>query len=196
MVAAERLAHHLRSLRRLPPRPPPHNGGLSRQTLGEDMEVVMRLHHQLRPTRPQTRIAYAADANAWTEIPTSLAPLRGQRIRWHVGLLDNLRIHRRMTGRRRYGAVGLLRPSLRARLRGARAVRADRGVRDHGRADPLVPGLLVVRGRVPPRPRPHRAAADGERAPDRRGRLSPLPQPRPDACSAPGAWSSCSGTGR
>jgi cellulose synthase/poly-beta-1,6-N-acetylglucosamine synthase-like glycosyltransferase len=83
-------------------------GGLSGQTLGEDMELVMRFHHQLRPARPQTRIAYAADATAWTEIPTSLAPLRGQRIRWHVGLLDNLRIHRRMIGRRRYGAVGLL----------------------------------------------------------------------------------------
>ena len=83
-------------------------GGLSRQTLGEDMEFVLRLHHQLRPTRPHTRIAYAADANAWTEVPTSLAPLRGQRIRWHVGLLDNLRIHRRMTGRSRYGAVGML----------------------------------------------------------------------------------------
>ena len=82
-------------------------GGLSRETLGEDMELVMRLHHQLRPTRPQTRIAYAADATAWTEIPTALAPLRGQRIRWHVGLLDNLRIHRRMIARRRYGAVGL-----------------------------------------------------------------------------------------
>ena len=68
----------------------------------------MRLHHQLRPTAPQTRIAYAADATAWTEIPSSLAPLRGQRIRWHVGLLENLRIHRRMIGRRRYGAVGLL----------------------------------------------------------------------------------------
>jgi cellulose synthase/poly-beta-1,6-N-acetylglucosamine synthase-like glycosyltransferase len=84
------------------------SGGLSKQTLGEDMELVMRLHHQLRPARPQTRVAYAADATAWTEIPTSLAPLRGQRIRWHVGLLDNLWIHRRMVGRRRYGAVGLL----------------------------------------------------------------------------------------
>jgi cellulose synthase/poly-beta-1,6-N-acetylglucosamine synthase-like glycosyltransferase len=83
-------------------------GGLSKETLGEDMEVVMRLHHQLRPTRPQTRIAYAADATAWTEIPTRLAPLRGQRIRWHVGLLENLRIHRQMICRRKYGAVGLL----------------------------------------------------------------------------------------
>jgi cellulose synthase/poly-beta-1,6-N-acetylglucosamine synthase-like glycosyltransferase len=83
------------------------SGGLSRETLGEDMELTMRLHHQLRPLLPRTRIAYAADANAWTEIPTALRPLRGQRIRWHVGLLDNIRIHRRMTFRRRYGAVGV-----------------------------------------------------------------------------------------
>jgi cellulose synthase/poly-beta-1,6-N-acetylglucosamine synthase-like glycosyltransferase len=82
-------------------------GGLSLQTLGEDMELVLRLHHQLRPQRPHTRIVHAPDANAWTEIPASLGPLRGQRIRWHVGLCDNLRIHWRMIGRRRFGAVGL-----------------------------------------------------------------------------------------
>ncbi len=69
--------------------------------------MVMRLHHQLRPQRPRTRIVHAPDANAWTEIPVALGPLRGQRIRWHVGLFDNLRIHWRMIGRRRYGAVGL-----------------------------------------------------------------------------------------
>jgi len=83
-------------------------GGLSQQTLGEDMELVMRLHHRLRPRRPRMRIAYAPDANAWTEIPVGLAPLRGQRIRWHVGLLDNLRLHRRMICRRRFGAAGML----------------------------------------------------------------------------------------
>jgi cellulose synthase/poly-beta-1,6-N-acetylglucosamine synthase-like glycosyltransferase len=82
-------------------------GGLSSQTLGEDMEMVIRLHHQLRPQWPRTRIVHAPDANAWTEIPVALGPLRGQRIRWHVGLLDNLRIHRRMIGNRRFGAVGL-----------------------------------------------------------------------------------------
>jgi cellulose synthase/poly-beta-1,6-N-acetylglucosamine synthase-like glycosyltransferase len=82
-------------------------GGLSLQTLGEDMELVMRLHHRLRPQQPRTRIAHAPDANAWTEVPVSLGPLRGQRIRWHVGLFDNLRIHWRMIGRRRFGAVGL-----------------------------------------------------------------------------------------
>jgi len=82
-------------------------GGLSKDTLGEDMELVMRLHHQLRPARPHTRIEYAPDANAWTEIPVGFGALRGQRIRWHVGLLENLRLHDAMIGRRRYGAIGL-----------------------------------------------------------------------------------------
>jgi cellulose synthase/poly-beta-1,6-N-acetylglucosamine synthase-like glycosyltransferase len=83
-------------------------GGLSKETLGEDMEIVMRLHHQLHPSRPRTRIAFAADANVWTEVPLGLGPLRGQRIRWHVGLWDNIRAHRKMLLRRRFGAVGLL----------------------------------------------------------------------------------------
>jgi cellulose synthase/poly-beta-1,6-N-acetylglucosamine synthase-like glycosyltransferase len=83
-------------------------GGLSRDTLGEDMELVMRLHEQLRPLRAGARIEFAADATCWTEAPPGLRALRGQRIRWHIGLLDNLRMHRRMLGRRRYGAVGLL----------------------------------------------------------------------------------------
>ena len=69
-------------------------GGLSRDTLGEDMELVMRLHEHLRPVRPGVRIKFAADANCWTEAPPGLASLRGQRVRWHIGLLDNLRLHR------------------------------------------------------------------------------------------------------
>jgi cellulose synthase/poly-beta-1,6-N-acetylglucosamine synthase-like glycosyltransferase len=83
-------------------------GGLSRETFGEDMEMVMRLHEQLRPVRPGVRIEFAADATCWTEAPPGLRPLRGQRIRWHIGLLDNLRLHRRMILRKRFGAVGLL----------------------------------------------------------------------------------------
>ena len=83
-------------------------GGFSHRTLGEDMELVLRLHHELRPAHPRTRVAYAADANVWTEVPPALGPLRGQRVRWHVGLLDNLRLHRGMILRRRFGAVGLL----------------------------------------------------------------------------------------
>src|SRR4051812_34865266 len=84
------------------------SGGLSIETLGGDMELVLRLHPQLPPWRRGPRLAYAPDANAWTEIPTSLKPLRGQRIRWHVGMFDNLRLHEKMLARRRFGAVGML----------------------------------------------------------------------------------------
>jgi hypothetical protein len=34
--------------------------------------------------------------------------LRGQRIRWHVGLLDSLKLHKRLTGNPRFGVVGLV----------------------------------------------------------------------------------------
>jgi cellulose synthase/poly-beta-1,6-N-acetylglucosamine synthase-like glycosyltransferase len=83
-------------------------GGLSAKTAGEDMELTMRLHEQLRPAQPETRIAFAPDAVCWTEVPPGLRPLRGQRVRWHIGLLDNLWLHRKMIGRRRFGAVGTL----------------------------------------------------------------------------------------
>ena len=149
-------------------------GGLSLQTLGEDMEMVMRLHHQLRPQRPGTRIVHAADANAWTEIPTALGPLRGQRIRWHVGLCDNLRIHWRMIGRRRFGAVGLWSLPYALLFEAARPAAAATGmvivvvlVGLHA-IDLAVRGL-AVRGHAA-----RRAAADRRRDPDRGGRVPPL----------------------
>jgi len=83
-------------------------GGLSTNTLGEDMELTMRMHEQLRPTHPRTRVAFAPGAVCWTEVPPGLGSLHGQRVRWHIGLLDNLRLHSKMIGRRRFGAVGTL----------------------------------------------------------------------------------------
>ncbi|HYB26536.1 MAG TPA: hypothetical protein VEF89_07985 [Solirubrobacteraceae bacterium] len=43
----------------------------------------------------------------WTEVPSTLGGLRTQRIRWHTGLLDNLRMHKAMFGRPRFGAAGI-----------------------------------------------------------------------------------------
>ena len=81
-------------------------GGLSEQTLGEDMELTMRIHHLLRPEWREARVEFAPDAVCWTEAPGTMAGLRSQRVRWHAGLLDNLRIHWRMLGRPRFGAAG------------------------------------------------------------------------------------------
>lgn len=81
-------------------------GGLSKATLGEDMELTMRIHHLLRPRWREARVEFVADAVCWTEAPATMGGLRKQRVRWHTGLLDNLRIHWRMFGRPRFGAAG------------------------------------------------------------------------------------------
>ena len=81
-------------------------GGFATSTLGEDMEMTMRIHHALRPQITGARVDFAADAVCWTEVPTSMRALRTQRIRWHTGLLDNLRMHKEMFLNPRFGAAG------------------------------------------------------------------------------------------
>ncbi|MCL2418318.1 MAG: glycosyltransferase [Conexibacteraceae bacterium] len=82
-------------------------GGFSKATLGEDMEMTMRIHHLIRPQIDGARVEFVSDAVCWTEAPNTLAGLRTQRIRWHTGLIDNLKMHRGLLGRPRYGAAGL-----------------------------------------------------------------------------------------
>jgi cellulose synthase/poly-beta-1,6-N-acetylglucosamine synthase-like glycosyltransferase len=81
-------------------------GGFSKATLGEDMEMTMRIHHVLRPQMRDARVDFAPAAVCWTEAPGTMRGLRSQRVRWHAGLLDNLRMHWRMTLRPRFGAAG------------------------------------------------------------------------------------------
>ncbi|MCL2769272.1 MAG: glycosyltransferase [Solirubrobacterales bacterium] len=83
-------------------------GGFSRATLGEDMEMTMRIHHLVRPRLREAHVEFVPDAVCWTEAPGTMAGLRSQRTRWHAGLLDNLRMHWRMLGRVRFGAAGTL----------------------------------------------------------------------------------------
>jgi cellulose synthase/poly-beta-1,6-N-acetylglucosamine synthase-like glycosyltransferase len=83
-------------------------GGFSSHTLGEDMELTMRIHHLLRPQFKSARVEFVPDAVCWTEAPGTMNGLRNQRIRWHAGLLDNLRMHWGMFGRPRFGAAGVV----------------------------------------------------------------------------------------
>ena len=83
-------------------------GGYLPSTMGEDMELTVRLHHRLRPDWPEASVLYAADAICWTQAPSALSGLRSQRMRWQVGLLETIALHRAMLGRARYGASGLL----------------------------------------------------------------------------------------
>ena len=83
-------------------------GGLDPATLGEDAELVVRLHRHLRTARRDYRLIFVADPVCWTEIPATLSVLSRQRRRWARGLAELLWKHRAMVGNPRYGRIGLL----------------------------------------------------------------------------------------
>jgi cellulose synthase/poly-beta-1,6-N-acetylglucosamine synthase-like glycosyltransferase len=83
-------------------------GGWSRDTVGEDVELVVRLHRYLRERDEDYRILFVPDPVCWTEAPESLRMLQHQRRRWHRGLGETLWRHRRVLGNPRYGTLGLV----------------------------------------------------------------------------------------
>lgn len=83
-------------------------GGYAHDTVGEDMELVLRLRRRAYEDERRHTIVFVPDAVAWTEAPESLRVLGGQRDRWHRGLTDVLWRHRRLFMNPRYGVVGLI----------------------------------------------------------------------------------------
>ena len=83
-------------------------GGYQAHAVGEDMELVARIHrHCLEQNRPY-RIEFSANALCYTEAPHTRLDFGKQRTRWHHGLLTTLRIHRRMAFNPRYGSIGVV----------------------------------------------------------------------------------------
>ena len=83
-------------------------GGFRPDTIGEDMELVARLHRVYRERGQRFRIAFQPDPVCWTEAPETLRTLARQRNRWQRGTLQVLGYHRRMLFNPRYGVIGLL----------------------------------------------------------------------------------------
>lgn len=81
-------------------------GGYRHDTIGEDMELVTRLHRVLRAERRPYRISFVPDPICWTEVPEDLAVLRNQRIRWQRGLGESLQKNRGLLFHPRGGAPG------------------------------------------------------------------------------------------
>lgn len=83
-------------------------GGYRSDTVGEDMELVVRIHRLLKETRQKKRIVYVPDPVCWTEVPESTKYLKRQRRRWHRGLFESLWIHRKLTFNPKYGLIGFV----------------------------------------------------------------------------------------
>lgn len=83
-------------------------GGYSRNTVGEDFEIVLKLHRHMRDSGRDYRVTFVAEPVCWTEVPESFRVLGRQRARWQRGALEVFFKHRDMAFRRRYGRVGWL----------------------------------------------------------------------------------------
>jgi cellulose synthase/poly-beta-1,6-N-acetylglucosamine synthase-like glycosyltransferase len=83
-------------------------GGYRHNTIGEDMELIVRLHKYCGDHKIPYKIRFVPDPVAWTEGPTTLKTLGRQRDRWQRGLLDSILSNITMLFRPKYKNVGLL----------------------------------------------------------------------------------------
>ncbi len=82
--------------------------GKGLQTVCEDMEIVVRLWQYKRDLKQKAKAQFVPEAVCWTEVPESSTNLFKQRSRWHQGLGETLKIHRKMLFEPHYGTTGLL----------------------------------------------------------------------------------------
>lgn len=83
-------------------------GGYNTKTVGEDMELVVRMRaFMYRHKRPH-KVVYIPDPLCWTEAPSTLKVLGRQRNRWARGTFETLKLHRYMFFNPRYGVLGML----------------------------------------------------------------------------------------
>ncbi len=82
-------------------------GGFSTSTVGEDMDLVLRLHRSWKEKKISYRIVFVPDPVCWTEVPEKWRTLYRQRNRWQRGTVENVVAHARMLLRPGYGVPGM-----------------------------------------------------------------------------------------
>jgi cellulose synthase/poly-beta-1,6-N-acetylglucosamine synthase-like glycosyltransferase len=79
-----------------------------RHTVGEDMDLVVRLHKHCKDKKIRYKIVFVPDPVCWTQVPSDIPSLLKQRNRWHRGLIDSLWFNKEMFMNPKYGTVGLI----------------------------------------------------------------------------------------
>jgi cellulose synthase/poly-beta-1,6-N-acetylglucosamine synthase-like glycosyltransferase len=82
------------------------SGGYRNDTVWEDMEMTLRVHHMLRAKKRPYRVGFTPYPVCWTIVPETLGELFHQRKHWHRHISECMSIHRRIFGS--YGTLGWL----------------------------------------------------------------------------------------
>ncbi len=83
-------------------------GGYDPASVGEDVELVIRLHRYLLQNDISYQMPFIPDPVAWTEVPADVTSLARQRERWHRGLATSLARNFELFFNYRYGKIGLV----------------------------------------------------------------------------------------
>ncbi len=83
-------------------------GGYSTETVGEDMELIVRMRRYMGEHKLSYKITYIPDPLCWTEAPINYKILGRQRNRWTRGTIETLRTHQKMFFNPKYGLLGMV----------------------------------------------------------------------------------------
>ena len=83
-------------------------GGYDTNTVGEDMELVMKLHVFLKLNKIPYSIKYVPDAICWSQAPEKLGDLIKQRRRWHMGLFQSIGKYKEMFLNMKFGTLSFI----------------------------------------------------------------------------------------
>ena len=83
-------------------------GGYETKTVGEDMELIVRMRRYMVENEQKYRIVYIPDPLCWTEVPEKLKILSRQRNRWTRGNMETLFKHITLFFNPKYGNLGML----------------------------------------------------------------------------------------
>ncbi len=84
------------------------SGGYNTKTVGEDMELVVRMRRFMVENKMPYLVTYIPDPLCWTEVPKKIKILHRQRNRWTRGTMETLFQHINIFFRPRYGKFGML----------------------------------------------------------------------------------------
>lgn len=83
-------------------------GGYDIHTVGEDMEIIVRMRRHMEEKKIKYRVAYIPDPLCWTEAPDSYKIFTSQRNRWTRGTIETLKKHKKIAFNPKYNALGML----------------------------------------------------------------------------------------
>jgi cellulose synthase/poly-beta-1,6-N-acetylglucosamine synthase-like glycosyltransferase len=80
--------------------------GKGRETVCEDMEIIVRIQRYIKEKGLSSRVGYTPEPLCWTEGPETFRSLGMQRNRWMRGLIETLSYHRAILLNPKYGILG------------------------------------------------------------------------------------------